>query len=372
VALLTDEIVRTLAGFRGDTAPVTTCYLDVDGRRKPSHADIERELAGLVRRAGLNGHSADASVVEDVRRIRQYVKGLARGATRGVALFSCSSRGFWQVFELPVPVTSQLVVEPMPSVRQLEGLLEEYERIGVLLVDRQRARMYVFDLGELVDHSEHFDRLERQGEDVRGELVKTRVGSQLSEQARQHVKRAAQLAFDVYQRVGFDHLVIGAPAEVRTELDHLLHPYLRDRVADQLSVPAGAPADQVRAAALEVEERIERRSEARLVDMLRDAVGARLRAVAGLGPTLKALAERRIDRLFVSAGYQAEGWRCPSCGALAVVGRGCGACGSSMEKVPDVVEVAVADGLGQGCRVNVCSGNADLDVLGRIGALLRY
>ena len=32
----------------------------------------------------------------------------------------------------------------------------------------------------------------------------------------------------------------------------------------------------------------------------------------------------------------------------------------------------VEDALAQSCRVTVCAGNADLDVLGRIGALLRY
>jgi hypothetical protein len=43
-----------------------------------------------------------------------------------------------------------------------------------------------------------------------------------------------------------------------------------------------------------------------------------------------------------------------------------------MQPVPDVVEVAVARALAGRGRVEVCLGNADLDVLGRIGALLHY
>jgi hypothetical protein len=43
-----------------------------------------------------------------------------------------------------------------------------------------------------------------------------------------------------------------------------------------------------------------------------------------------------------------------------------------MVRVPDVVEDAIEEGLTQGVRVTICDGNADLDVLGRIGALLRY
>ena len=154
MTLLDDEAIRTLAGFRDADAPVTSCYLDVDGRRLPTHGDVEKAFATLVRRAGLatNGHGPNGrppSVHQDLQRMAQHVRGLARGTTRGLAMFSCSAGGFWQVFELPVRVTSQLVVEPMPSVRQLEAVLEEHERIGVLLVDRKRARMYVFELGEL-------------------------------------------------------------------------------------------------------------------------------------------------------------------------------------------------------------------------------
>jgi hypothetical protein len=43
-----------------------------------------------------------------------------------------------------------------------------------------------------------------------------------------------------------------------------------------------------------------------------------------------------------------------------------------MTQVQDVVEEAVEVALGQGSRVVTCLGNADLDVHGRIGALLRF
>jgi hypothetical protein len=43
-----------------------------------------------------------------------------------------------------------------------------------------------------------------------------------------------------------------------------------------------------------------------------------------------------------------------------------------MEQVDDVVEEAVETALSQSARVEICVGNADLDVLGRVGALLRY
>ena len=43
-----------------------------------------------------------------------------------------------------------------------------------------------------------------------------------------------------------------------------------------------------------------------------------------------------------------------------------------MEQAEDVVEEAVHEALNQSCHLEVCRDNADLDVLGRIGALLRF
>ena len=54
------------------------------------------------------------------------------------------------------------------------------------------------------------------------------------------------------------------------------------------------------------------------------------------------------------------------------MGRRCKRCGTEMAEVDDLVEESVEAALAQSCQVEICVGNADLDVLGRIGALLRY
>jgi peptide subunit release factor 1 (eRF1) len=127
----------------------------------------------------------------------------------------------------------------------------------------------------------------------------------------------------------------------------------------------------IAAAALEVEEKVERAKQGALVDRLRDAVGG-TGAVAGLDPVLKTLVERRVETLVVSDGYEAPGWRCDNCQLLAVKGRQCPLCGGAMISASDVIEEAIEEALTQSCKVSVVKDNADLDVLGRIGALLRF
>ena len=371
MAVLTEAAIRELAGIRGEAAPITSCYLDVDGRRLIRHQDVEHELDAMLRsgKQRANGHR---SVHDDLQRIQAYVRaGFDRRATRGLAFFACSASDLWEVIELPMPVRSQLVINHAPAVGQLESVVQEHEPIGVLLADKQHARLFVFEGGLLVDRSELIDELPRDV-DARGERERGTPDAHVEELAHQHLRHAARAAFDLWQASGFHHLTIGAPDAIASELERALHPYLQERLCGRIRVAVGAPPAEVLKAAEGVEAEVERRREAAVVGRLREAAITGRRGVAGLARTLEALFSRRVERLVVSKGYSEEGWRCPQTGALALVGPTNPANGARMERVTDVVEDAIEEALTQGLPVTICVANADLDVLGRIGAILRY
>src|SRR5205085_11486291 len=174
-------------------------------------------------------HANDRSVCKDLKRFEDLVRGgIDRSHVRGLAVFSCAAHDFWRVVELPVAVRSQVVINHTPAVRQLESVIDEYERFGVLLADKQRTRMMVYELGELVDSDEQFEELERPEDDGHA----TRKGAQdpLAARAHVHLKHAADVAFRVLQAGRFDRLIIGAPPEIANELESLLHPYLKERL----------------------------------------------------------------------------------------------------------------------------------------------
>jgi peptide chain release factor subunit 1 len=376
--MISEDRIRALAGHRASSV-VTSCYLDVDGRRHPRPADYETQLAHLLREAREKaagfGPEAVRSVAGDLDRIAAWVRGgFDRSHVRGLAFFACSADGFFDVVESPLPVSNEIVVNHTPHVRPLESILQAYERFAVLLVDRQRARLFRFELGELTEHTEVFDAVPRGG-DQAGHPAQgsrgARVQRHTEEVAHRHLKHAAEVTFTELRERPVEHVILGGPHEVVVELEGLLHPWIRDRVADRLVIPTTASAEEVRQAALAVEAAVARRSEAALVERLRDAIGTG-GGVAGLEPTLAALVERRVDVLLVSEGYDAEGWRCRSCRYLGLLGRRCPVCGRSMDLVDDVVEEAVEEALANKCRVQMVRDNADLDVLGRIGALLRF
>jgi len=371
MANINEDTVRELAAVSSGGAPVVSCYLDVDGSRYPRRQDYEAQLETLVRRARARANG-DGSVAGDLTRIADYVHaGLDRTETRGLALFSCEASSFWKAIPLAVPVRNQVVVNPSPAVGQLELLLHTYERIGVLLVDREKARLFVYELGVLVDRSEFLDELPRDY-DHRGERERGDTHGHVDDLVDQHLRRAAAAAFAAFQAQEFTHLLVGAPNEIAGALEGNLHPYLVERLGGRVAITVNAGDAAVRQAVLEAEDRLVRAREAVVVERLREGVGSGRRAVAGLAAVLKALVERRVELLVISEGYSEAGWRCGACGYLAAIGRRCPLDDTEMSEVADVVEDALEEALLQSCRIEICVGNADLDVLGRVGALLRY
>ncbi len=369
MAGLSAETVRKLAAFRGGQGPVVSVYLDVDGRRHLRPGDYERQLDLLLREAAA-GEAKDR-IGADLERISKHVRsGIDRSRVRGLVMFSCVPEKLWEVIELPVELRDQVAVNDRPQLAQLQRLKETSRRIGVLLADRQRARVMIFSLGEVVYRSELFDELPRH-EDDKGEWDRDHVHDHQLAAARHHLRRAADAAFTAFQREGFDHLVLCAPEEIAPELKGALHSYLRDRLVALVGTPVSASDDEVRAAVQKVDDQLEEARVRQLVGALRERVSQNS-AVAGLSDVLTALVERRVETLLVSPGYEAPGWRCPSCNHLATVGPGCPVCGGTMNQVDDVVDEAVTAAVRVSCPVVFCPGDADLDVLGRIGALLRY
>ncbi len=188
------------------------------------------------------------------------------------------------------------------------------------------------------------------------------------------VRLATRAASEVQARSGFQRLVIGGPDQLVADVERHLHPYLRTIYHRRIDLGPGSGPDELRRAVDSAEAEIARALQSAAVDRLRDVVGRPdgRSGVAGLAPVLHALANHRVHRLLVSSGYEACGWRCPACATLATCGPTCPGCGQTMRVVDDVVSEAVDAAAAERARIDVCVGTADLDVLGGIGALLRY
>jgi peptide chain release factor subunit 1 len=368
------RILRELAEWSTDGFPVTSVYLDVDGRRYPRRADYELRLDHLLQKigAGALGKEQRRSVDADADLVRRFVRDrFERHGTRGLALFSCARAGLWEEVTLSQRVRDRVVVAPRPHLLPLEALLESYETFCTALVDREKARIFMTVGGQIDEVSEILDEVP--GWHDQGGWAQARLQRHIKEHVQRHLKHVSEDLLRLYERHRFDHLIVAGPDEVVAELERELHDYVRRTIVARLTLPLAAHPTDVLERTLAVEEELQTRRELDAVDRLASEVrSATGRAVAGLDDTLSALESGRVETLIVAFGLEASGVRCTSCGHLATGGSRCSVCGGDVEEAPDLVEEAVESALRQRCRVETVQDAPDLTALGGIGALLRF
>jgi peptide chain release factor subunit 1 len=373
------ERIRTLAEWDTGGLPVTTLYLDVDGRRRPRRRDYVRradDLAGAAcdeaRRLGRDAHRSGCG---DAERIRSFVSdGLdRRGSVRGLALFSCSGAGLWEDVELSQPVRDGVRVGSRPHLLPLEALLEMAETFCTVLVGRERARIFMSSLGEIEEVSRLLDDVP--GRHDQGGWAQARLRRHIEDHVQRHLKHVADTLLRIQRRRPFDHLVLAGPEEAVAALERDLHDYARRRILGRVSLPMTASAADVLDRIMHLEVELEARRESEAVRrLLSEAASGTGRAVTGMGGTLSALEANRAEVLVLAEQLRAGGVRCERCGHLASAGpdRPCGSCGGPVVEVPDLVEEAVELALRQRSRVETVADGDPLAEVGGVGALLRF
>lgn len=370
------EFLRKLAEWSSNGIPVSSLYLDVDGRRFPRRQDylvraehLCHELERACKENGL-GRDAWTSVQQDTARMLEYLRSLDRGPTRGVALFSASKADLWEPVTVPRPLKDRATLAAHPYVIPLEALVETYESFCTALVDRARARIFLARMGQIQERTDIFDDVP--GWHDQGGWSQGRYQRHIEDHASQHLKHVAEVLLRFYKVRKFDHLILAGPDEVFPEFERSLHDYLKQHIAARVSLPMTASPAEVLQKSLAVEEEIGKARERRVVETLVAETSAGRNGVFGLQPVLHALNEGRVELLVVPFGLSVPGARCVQCGSLAAGGSVCGACGGRLESVPDVIETAVATAIRQSSRVEMLSLLEPEETTREIGALLRY
>jgi hypothetical protein len=348
------ERLRALSDLQADRPLVVSCYLDTDGRNRPRHSDLSQAAEQVVRsvRAQADGlgltKDERCQVDADLAGLRRAVAELVdRGTTRELVTFSCRSLGLAETLRLPVSLGDRGVVGRRPFLL---------------------TRLALYQLGELQELPEVFDPVPSQTSG--GGRAQARLARRADQVAHQHVKRAAEAAFQAFRGLEGLELVLAGQEPAVRDLAACLRPELADRVVAELRLPLTAGTLELSQALAEVaaQRAAERRAE--LVRRVREEAGS-ASVAAGLGPVLDTLRQRRLATVVAAATLTTPGASCPDCGLLSLALE-CPACGTATVALDDVVEPALEEALRQGATVLRVPADADLEPVGGVGAVLRY
>jgi hypothetical protein len=376
---ITPDRLRRLATTRPEVK-VLSVFLNLDPREFATPPARDTEVSSvldrasrLVRQDDSLSHAERQSLEQDLERVRGALGNGsldAKGA-HGVAIFSASAAGLFEVLKLAQPVDHEPVVAATPCVEPLAALGPP-ERWCVLLANRRAARLLCGSRESLEEVVTISDRVHGQHE--QGGWSQSRYQRSVDKDAADHLRHAAEVTFEHLHEALPDGLLVGGPQELVGDLEAQLHPYLRERLAGRLDLDVEAStAEQVREAAAEHIEAAARRREDEALARLAEAFGTGERAASGLQGVLVAVHEQRVERLLIDHGFRAAGVACPTCGWLgAGQATACPADGSALEHREDVVEAAVARALTQSAEVLVLRDRPELASHGHVAAILRF
>lgn len=359
-------------------SPVLSVYLDIDQSKAVNlHRRFEATLENMLRAidrpsdpAFLSSFSADAE------RVRQYVAHLEPRA-KGLICFADDSEKFFWTWEIKAPVHNLARWSETPYIAPLLAILDEHERYGVVLADKQQARLFTVYIGEIEEHMEALApapvRLTKStGTDHM--LSERRFQSKAEMHVHWHLKHVAEMLNKLVDQYGFDRLLLAGPVETTAELHRLLSKRVAARVVERLSLTTKATASEVLQETLRVEQQVERATEKQLVEELIAADGHNP-VTLGIEPTVRAVCEERLWRLVYADGFSSDGGQCTNCSMLFAKTQGsCDYCGGAIKRIDDLLEVIIERSLQQDGNVEEVEGEAAsrLQQVGGIGAVLRF
>ncbi len=172
--MITEKELQELAAYEPQETSVVSLYLNVDPMQRTVDA-YRLRLRGLLKDA------QQPELEADLEAISKFFEHEYDWSGRGVVLFSNQAAGLWRTYSLAVPLgRSRLEIGPKPFIRPLVHLFDLYGSYGVVIVDRQGARLFDFHMGQLVETGgyvgEEIRRLKKGGGSSRGGGIASRSG----------------------------------------------------------------------------------------------------------------------------------------------------------------------------------------------------
>lgn len=362
--MLDEKQLHELAGFRSESGTVLSVYVNTDlsGQSKEHARLVMREALDQVR------NQADG---QDVLRVENYLDRDYDWQARSLAFFSAVADSLWRVFALPVAVQTEAHLGSVPYLKPMAQLLDDYSRYVVALVDRERVRLFLMNLGG-IEEKEGWAGQEVKHHKQGGFSAKQyqRRDDQL---ARQNLRQSAEAATRLLEQSRATGLILGGSDETLPRFRELLPKALQKEVIGAVALDMEASLVEVRAKATELISAGEQKEETRLVDEMITAAAKGSGAVTGLPDTFYVAHQGRVRTLVVERGFEAPGYLCGGCGYVSAepIGK-CPFCGDKPELVADAVNRLVQKVIDSGARVHVVDPSDVLTKAGHVGAILRY
>ena len=385
--MITREQIHELAQFEDEGACALSFYFQPATPRNKAHKeeailtkDLAREALRQLEKRSLEGKNKNKDKYEparaDLDRIVRLSQQLRGNGAHAKAVFACSAQGFWREYDLPAHLSStQLLVDRHFHLKPLAQLLGSFPSLGIVLMDRHRARLFDLRLGELTEREGFFHPHTRRG---RGDGFAGYDGGhaerRVADEARQHFKFVADFVKDALDKGTFENWILGCQETHWPQFEAQLHSYASQKLLGRFTAEvAHMSCDEIRSHAEQVFADSEKK---RCGDAVRETLSqarSGARGVTGLRRVLRSLESGEVQTLLVGQTYHAQAVECAACGHLdAHLVSFCPMCGRETREVVDVAEAILPRVIRNNIELFYVNDDLEFDKVGNIAALLRF
>ncbi len=375
---ITREQIRELAEFQDEASCALSFYYQPSTPRNKAHKEDTILVKDLAREAlrNLESKGKKDCARADMDRILRLSSELRSNGTHGKAVFACAAKNIWREYDLPAALPgTQLFVDRHFHLKPIANLLGASPLLGVVLVDRHRARIFDLRLGELTEREDLFHPLARRGRSdgfagYDGGHAQRRV----EDETRQHFKNVAASLKDLLEKGVFEKWILACQDAHRSLLEPQMHSYVSQALIGRFHADlAHATRDEIRNHAQQIVDQwqTERRSE--LVAQALGQARSNGRGVTGLRRVLRSLQLGEVQTLLIGENLQAHAVECTGCGHIdAHLVSFCPACGRATQEVVDIGEAILPWVIRRDIETFYVKGDSEFDKVGNIAALLRF
>jgi len=367
------EMIKQLRESNPLTDRILSVYLDTSVNRTPRD---EYVLAFRDQCKALRPRLPEAERVAfelTVKKVEDYLGTLTPSAP-GLAAFAAADGEYFYTTPLPQRPDEQIVWDLRPYLEPIQGMLDEFERVALVLFDSRRSRLFTIYLDQIEEHLTIDDEVPRQVKSGGwAALSQSNYARHHDDHVLRHVRHTTTAINELNRSHPFDRLLLAGPEEAVAILRYHLPRPLRQKLAGTLPLEFFASKSELLAATRTKLAEIEADTERREVEALLGAATSH-HVSLGVEETLTALAERRVHVLVVADDYHQDGGECTACARLSTAHGRCPSCGGELTAVNDLGNRAVEGAIQQGARIELVTGEAAalLDDVGGLAAWTRY
>ena len=375
---ITREQIRELAEFSDLKSCAVSFYFEPSTPRNKAHKEDVILIKDLAREAlrSLERRENKECARKDIDRIVRLADVLRSNGTHAKAVFACASQNVWQEYDLsPTLRGTQLFVDRHFHLKPLAHLLGAIPQLGVVLVDRHRARFFDLRLNELTERESLFQPLSRKGRSdgfagYDGGHAQRRV----DDEARQHFKAVAEVLKESLDTGAFEKWILGCQEVHRSQLEPLLHSYVSHALLGRFPADMShITRDEIRTRAQQIVESSQADRRRQLIEQVLTQARSNGRGVTGLRRVLRSLEMGEVQALIIGENLQAHAVECAGCGHLdAHIVSLCPVCGKATQEIVDVGEAILPWVIRRDIETIYVKDDAEFDKVGNIGALLRF